>query len=90
MFAIERFISQNIPRVKLENFDYRYTALFEEGKPGQRGRFPRQSPRRCASTAAIISPPAAGGGRAGSILWGPGAPVSDRLIAGHWVAQRSL
>ena len=33
--AIERFISQKIPRIKLENFDYRYTALFEEGKPGQ-------------------------------------------------------
>jgi len=33
--AIERFISQKIPRVKLENFDYRYTALFEQGKPGQ-------------------------------------------------------
>src|SRR2546421_7473776 len=33
--AIERFISQKIPRVKLENFDYRYTALFEEEKPGQ-------------------------------------------------------
>ena len=33
--AIERFISQKIPRVKLENFDYKYTALFEEGKPGQ-------------------------------------------------------
>jgi ATP-dependent RNA helicase RhlE len=32
--AIERFISQKIPRVKLDNFDYRYTALFEEGKPG--------------------------------------------------------
>src|ERR1035437_2044838 len=32
--AIERFISQKIPRVKLENFDYRYTALFEAGKPG--------------------------------------------------------
>jgi ATP-dependent RNA helicase RhlE len=32
--AIEHFISQKIPRVKLENFDYRYTALFEEGKPG--------------------------------------------------------
>ena len=32
--AIERFISQKIPRVKLENFEYRYTALFEEGKPG--------------------------------------------------------
>src|SRR5437667_874638 len=35
VFAIERFIRQKIPRVKLENFDYRYTALFEEGKPGQ-------------------------------------------------------
>ncbi len=33
--AIERFISQKVPRVKLENFDYRYTALFEAGKPGQ-------------------------------------------------------
>jgi ATP-dependent RNA helicase RhlE len=32
--AIERFISQKVVRVKLENFDYRYTALFEEGKPG--------------------------------------------------------
>src|SRR4029077_1299249 len=35
VYAIERFISQKIPRLKLENFDYRYTALFEEGKPGQ-------------------------------------------------------
>ncbi len=35
VIAIERFISQKIPRVKIENFDYRYTALFEEGKPGQ-------------------------------------------------------
>jgi len=34
VFAIERFISQKIPRVKLENFDYKYTTLFEEGKPG--------------------------------------------------------
>ncbi len=33
--AIERFISQKIPRLKLENFNYKYTALFEEGKPGQ-------------------------------------------------------
>ncbi len=33
--AIERFISQKIPRVKLDHFDYRYTALFEEGKPGR-------------------------------------------------------
>ncbi len=35
VFAIERFISKKIERVKLENFDYRYTALFEESKPGQ-------------------------------------------------------
>jgi len=41
VFAIERFISQQIPRVKLENFNYTYTALFEEGKPGQKpGGFP--------------------------------------------------
>lgn len=37
VFAIERFISQKIERVKLENFDYRYTALFEEPKAGQSG-----------------------------------------------------
>jgi ATP-dependent RNA helicase RhlE len=41
VFAIERFIIQKIPRVKLENFDYKYTMLFEEGKPGQsKGGFP--------------------------------------------------
>jgi ATP-dependent RNA helicase RhlE len=41
VFAIERFISQKIPRVKLEDFDYKYTMLFEEGKPGQpKGGFP--------------------------------------------------
>jgi ATP-dependent RNA helicase RhlE len=40
VFAIERFISQKIPRVKLENFEYRYTALFEESKPGQPQGFP--------------------------------------------------
>jgi ATP-dependent RNA helicase RhlE len=40
--AIERFISQKIPRIKLENFDYRYTALFEESKPGRpQGGVPR-------------------------------------------------
>jgi ATP-dependent RNA helicase RhlE len=33
--AIERFISQTVKRVRLEGFDYRYTALFEEEKPGQ-------------------------------------------------------
>jgi ATP-dependent RNA helicase RhlE len=41
VYSIERFISQKIPRVKLENFDYRYTALFEEAKPGAAaGGFP--------------------------------------------------
>jgi ATP-dependent RNA helicase RhlE len=39
--SIERFISQKIARVKLENFDYRYTALFEENKPGQPQGRPR-------------------------------------------------
>jgi ATP-dependent RNA helicase RhlE len=34
--AIERFIGQAIPRAKLENFPYRYTALFEASKPGAR------------------------------------------------------
>jgi ATP-dependent RNA helicase RhlE len=33
--SIERFISQKIPRVKLDGFNYRYTALFEADKPGQ-------------------------------------------------------
>jgi ATP-dependent RNA helicase RhlE len=33
--SIERFIGQSIVRVKLDNFDYRYTALFEESKPGR-------------------------------------------------------
>ncbi len=43
VFAIERFIGKKIERVKLENFNYRYTALFEEGKPGQQqGGFPRK------------------------------------------------
>jgi ATP-dependent RNA helicase RhlE len=40
VFAIERFISKKIERVKLENFDYRYTALFEESKPGAPKGFP--------------------------------------------------
>jgi len=34
MRAIEGFISQKIDRVKLENFEYHYTALFERDKPG--------------------------------------------------------
>ncbi|HYG24936.1 MAG TPA: DEAD/DEAH box helicase [Verrucomicrobiae bacterium] len=33
--AIERFIGSKVQRVKMEGFDYRYTALFEEEKPGQ-------------------------------------------------------
>ena len=63
VFAIERFISQKIPRVKLENFDYRYTALFEES---QARRGPAASPAKCAavaSTAATISRPADGDGK---------------------------
>jgi ATP-dependent RNA helicase RhlE len=41
VYSIERFISQKIPRVKLENFEYRYTSLFEEAKPGAAaGGFP--------------------------------------------------
>ncbi len=40
VYSIERFINQKIPRVKLENFDYRYTALFEEAKPGAAAGFP--------------------------------------------------
>lgn len=38
--AIERFIAKKIARVKLEHFDYRYTALFESDKPGQPSGFP--------------------------------------------------
>jgi ATP-dependent RNA helicase RhlE len=40
VYAIERFISQKIPRVRLEGFDYKYTALFEAEKPGQPKGFP--------------------------------------------------
>ncbi|HEY6167470.1 MAG TPA: DEAD/DEAH box helicase [Verrucomicrobiae bacterium] len=32
--AIERFISKQIERVKLENFDYKYTSIFDQ-KPGE-------------------------------------------------------
>jgi ATP-dependent RNA helicase RhlE len=35
MMAIERFIGKKIERIKLEGFNYKYTALFEEGKAGQ-------------------------------------------------------
>ncbi|HTV61655.1 MAG TPA: DEAD/DEAH box helicase [Verrucomicrobiae bacterium] len=40
VFAIERFISKRIERVRLENFDYRYTALFDEDKSGKPGGYP--------------------------------------------------
>ena len=38
--TIERFIGKKVPRVKLDNFDYQYTALFEEEKQGQKPSFP--------------------------------------------------
>jgi ATP-dependent RNA helicase RhlE len=38
--SIERFISKKIARVRLEKFEYRYTALFEEDKPGAAQGFP--------------------------------------------------
>ena len=40
--AIERFINQKIERVRLEKFEYRYTALFEEEKPGAARGFERR------------------------------------------------
>jgi ATP-dependent RNA helicase RhlE len=40
VYAIERFIGKKVPRVKLDNFDYQYTALFEEEKQGQKASFP--------------------------------------------------
>jgi ATP-dependent RNA helicase RhlE len=40
VYAIERFIGKKIPRVRLDNFDYQYTALFEEEKQGQKPSFP--------------------------------------------------
>ena len=36
MSAIERFIGQDIPRAKLEGFDYKFTSLFED-KPSDKG-----------------------------------------------------
>ena len=42
VFQIERFIGTKIERVKLETFNYKYTALFEEGKPGQPTGMPRK------------------------------------------------
>jgi ATP-dependent RNA helicase RhlE len=41
MTDIEKFINQKVPRLKLDGFDYLYTALFEEGK-GSKGRPPRR------------------------------------------------
>ncbi len=38
--AIERFISQRIPRTKLDNFKYQYTALFDQDKPGAQAGYP--------------------------------------------------
>jgi len=38
--AIERFIGKKVERIKLENFNYKYTALFEEGKPGAPKGYP--------------------------------------------------
>ena len=38
--SIERFIGKKIERVKMEKFDYRYTALFEADKPGAPQGFP--------------------------------------------------
>ncbi len=35
--SIERFIGQKIPRLKIENFEYVYTALFDEGSIPQGG-----------------------------------------------------
>ena len=40
VFAIERFISQKIPRIKLEGFNYTYSAVFEEPKAGQEQSMP--------------------------------------------------
>ncbi len=37
VFSIERFISKKIERVKLDNFNYQYTALFDENKQGGGG-----------------------------------------------------
>ncbi|MDB6021654.1 MAG: box helicase domain protein [Pedosphaera sp.] len=38
--AIERFIGKKVERIKLENFNYKYTALFEESKPGAPKGYP--------------------------------------------------
>jgi ATP-dependent RNA helicase RhlE len=43
VMAIERFIGQKIPRVKMENFDYKYTTLFDENKPGSPKGYPTKA-----------------------------------------------
>lgn len=40
IFSIERYIGKKISRLRLEKFDYRYTALFEQDKPGQQAGYP--------------------------------------------------
>jgi ATP-dependent RNA helicase RhlE len=40
VFAIERFISQKIPRIKLEGFNYTYSAVFEQPKAGEEQGMP--------------------------------------------------
>jgi len=42
VFDIERFISQKIPREKLEGFEYTYTALFETEKKADQGLRPQK------------------------------------------------
>ena len=42
VFDIERFISQKIPREKLEGFNYRYTALFEAEKKADTNTRPQK------------------------------------------------
>ena len=97
--AIERFISQKIPRVKLENFDYRYTALFEEGKPGH----PQAGEAACAapaSGAATSTAPHADGAKAALLnqvwrsrppgLWPPIAPTRTRPSRGPPRSLRTL
>ena len=44
LHAIERFIGQKIPRLKLENFPYLYTALFEPESAGRGGHRHRRRP----------------------------------------------
>ena len=39
--AIERYIGRKVERIKAPDFNYQYTALFEEGKPGQPDMAPK-------------------------------------------------